>query len=207
MKRLSGIMVLVALLPLGIFAQGGKPKMGTKGATLKQGADTTTVKYVKDGALIDTMPTVKLQEVNVLYFKTPAEWDQYYKYKSRIIKVMPYVKIAKQLYAELQQEKDNSKRREYKRYRKDVEKEMRERFEKELKDLTIGQGEMLFKLINRETGNNSYAIIKEIKGGANAFFAQLLAKHWGYDLKEKYDPQKEKMIELIIKELGPQYSV
>lgn len=181
--------------------------MSAKAIQLKQGADTTPIKYAKESELNDTMPTVKLQEVNVLYFKTPAEWDQYYRYKSRIIKVLPYVKIAKQLYAELEQEKESAKRREYKRYRKDVEKEMRDKFEKELKDLNIGQGEMLFKLINRETGNNSYTIIKEIKGGASAFFAQLLAKHWGYDLKEKYDPAKEKMIELIIKELGPQYSV
>lgn len=207
MKRLSGIMLLFIVLPLGIFAQSTKPKMSAKAAQLKQGVDTTPVKYVKNGELTDTMPTVKLQEVNVLYFKTPAEWDQYYRYKSRIIKVLPYVKIAKQLYTELEQEKESAKRREYKRYRKDVEKEMRDKFEKELKDLNIGQGEMLFKLINRETGNNSYTIIKEIKGGASAFFAQLLAKHWGYDLKEKYDPEKEKMIELIIKELGPQYNV
>ena len=207
MKRLSGIMLLFIVLPLAIFAQSSKPKMSPKAAQLKQGIDTTPVKYVKNGELTDTMPTVKLQEVNVLYFKTPAEWDQYYRYKSRIIKVLPYVKIAKQLYTELEQEKETAKRRQYRHYRKDVEKEMRDRFEKELKDLNIGQGEMLFKLINRETGNNSYTIIKEIKGGASAFFAQLLAKHWGYDLKEKYDPEKEKMIELIIKELGPQYNV
>ncbi|MFN8298739.1 MAG: DUF4294 domain-containing protein [Chitinophagales bacterium] len=207
MKRLSGILLLMIAIELGVVAQTGQPKVSDRGAHLKKKVDTTAVKYVNEVDLTDTMPTVKLQEVNVLYFKTQAEWDQYYRYKSRIIKVLPYVKIAKQLYAELEQEKESAKRREYKRYRKDVEKEMRDKFEKELKDLNIGQGEMLFKLINRETGNNSYTIIKEIKGGASAFFAQLLAKHWGYDLKEKYDPNKEKMIELIIKELGPQYNV
>jgi coproporphyrinogen III oxidase len=123
------------------------------------------------------------------------------------VKVLPYVKIAKQLHAELVAEKENSKKRQYKKYRKDVEKEMRAKFEKELKNLTQGQGEMLFKLINRETGNNSYNLIKDIKGGFQAGILQLLAKRWGYNLKDKYDPNQEKMIELIIKELGPAYNV
>ena len=118
---------------------------------------------------------------------------------------MPYVKIASELYVELREKEDTSKRRDYRHYRKDLEKEMRTKFEKELKDLTKGQGEMLFKLINRETGNNCYKLIKEVKGPVPAWMAQMLAKHWGYDLKETYDPEKEKMIELIIKQLGPNY--
>ena len=81
------------------------------------------------------------------------------------------------------------------------------RFESELKDLTISEGKMLFKLINRETGNNCYRIIKDIKGPFMAWFYQTVAKHWSYDLKENYDPKKERMIELIIKELGPAYNV
>ena len=120
---------------------------------------------------------------------------------------MPYVKVAKQLYVELQEKEDTSSRRVYRHYRKDMEKEMRTRFEAELRDLTISEGKMLFKLINRETGNNCYRIIKELKGTIMAWFYQTVARHWGYDLKENYDPKKERMIELIIKELGPTYDV
>jgi hypothetical protein len=120
---------------------------------------------------------------------------------------MPYVKIAKQLYEELKDEKSAVKKRQYRHYRKDVEKEMRAKFEKELKDLSVGQGEMLFKLINRETGNNAYTIIKELKGSFTAWFYQLVGKRWGYNLKDEYDPNKEKMIEMIIKEMGPAYKI
>jgi hypothetical protein len=155
----------------------------------------------------DSVPTVNLQEVNVISFKNAADWNKYYTYRARIIKVMPYVKIAKELYTELQDKEENSRKREYRHYRKDVEKEMRARFEKELKDLTTGQGEMLFKLINRETGNNCYGLIKDVKGGLVAWFYQTIAKRWGYNLKDNYDPEQEKMIELIIKELGPAYKV
>lgn len=181
----------------------------------KINGNTTTaqdepVKYVTDTSRngnIDTVATINLSDVNVIAFKSKDDWMMYYKYKSRIIKVMPYVKIANQLYAELKAEKENDSKRGYRHYRKDVEKEMRTKFEKELKDLSVGQGEMLFKLLNRETGNNAYYIIKELKGGVTAWFYQLVGKRYGYDLKENYDPQKEKMIELIIRELGPAYNV
>jgi hypothetical protein len=155
----------------------------------------------------DSTPTINLREVEVIAFRNPADWNQYYTYKARILKVMPYVKIARELYAELQDKEENSRKRDYRHYRKDLEKEMRAKFEKELKDLTTGQGEMLFKLINRETGNNCYSLIKEVKGGFLAWFYQTVARRWGYNLKDNYDPEQEKMIELIIKELGPAYKV
>jgi hypothetical protein len=170
----------------------------------------TTSQYLLDTKsvpVIDTIPQVSFREVNIIYFKTDEERQLYYKYKSRIQKVLPYVKIAKQLYAEISQEKETSKKRDYRHFKKDVESEMRKKFEKELKDLTTGQGEMLFKLINRETKNNAYTIIKEIKGGLTAWFYQMVGKRYGYDLKENYDPQKEHLIEMIIKELGPAYNV
>lgn len=172
--------------------------------------DTAEVKYLLDAENLtnnDSTPTVTFSDVNIVSFKTKEDWMMYYKYKSRIQKVLPYVKIARQVYLELKQEKEDEKKRVYRRYRKDVEKEMRAKFEKELKDLTVGQGEMLFKLINRETGNNAYNLIKEVKGSATAWFFQLVGKRWGYNLKDDYDPDKEKMIELIIKEMGAGYNV
>lgn len=207
MKKSMVIILLLVLSGPFLKAQqaGGRPGANKGG---KQLVVDNSVTYITDtAALKDTLPSVALREVDVLYFKTPAEWMQYYKYKSRIEAVLPYVKIAKQLYGELQEQKETAKKREYKHYRKDLEKEMRDKFENDLKNLTIGQGEMLFKLINRETGNNAYSMIKDVKGGATAWFYQVLAKHWGYDLKDKYDPNKEKMIELIIHQMGPAYNV
>ncbi len=155
----------------------------------------------------DTVPVVNFPDVNILTFKTNEEWLEYYRTRARILKVLPYVKVAKGLYVELRENEDTSSRRVYRHYRKDMEKEMRVKFEAELKDLTISEGKTLFKLINRETGNNSYRIIKELKGSFMAWFYQTIARRWGYDLKENYNPKNEKMIELIIKELGPAYKI
>ncbi len=205
--RVLFLLMLQILNCLYSSAQKSKLKVGSPEAA--NNADTA-VKYILDPGDLsgsDTTPTINLNDVTIVSFKTKEDWMMYYKYKSRIRKVLPYVKIAKQLYAELQEEKSTSKKREYRHYRKDLEKEMRAKFEKELKDLNTGQGEMLFKLINRETGNNAYEIIKQVKGGFNAWIMQQLARRWGYNLKDKYDPKQEKMIEMIIKELGAEYKI
>lgn len=203
MKRVVVLSLILSVCSVAIAQT--KPAIGKKG--VKPAEEEVVYSGIADTANIDTLPSVYFSDVPIIAFKTKEDWMQYYKYKSRIIKVTPYVKIARQLYDELQEEKETSKKRAYKRYRKDLEKEMRTKFESELKNLTVGQGEMLFKLINRETGNNAYNIIKDVKGGGAAWFYQLVGKRWGYDLKEKYNPEEEKMIELIIRELGPAYDV
>lgn len=175
-------------------------------ASPKLPADTSA-RYIYDASNATLGDTIKLREVDIVYFKNADQWNEYYKYRSRIEKVMPYVKVAKQMYAEIREEKENSKKRDYRHFRKDLEKEMRGKFENELKNLTVGQGEMLFKLLNRETGNNAYNIIKEIKNPFTAWIYQMIGKKYGYNLKENYDPQKEKMIELIIRQMGPAYNM
>ena len=155
--------------------------------------------------LLDTM--IEFEPVDVVRFRSKEEEILYYKYRSRIRKVIPYVKIAKKLYEELREKEEASKKRAYRKYRKSVEKEMRDKFENELKDLTVGQGQMLVKLINRETGGNCYAIIKDIKGGFSAWGWQIVARRWGYNLKEPYDVRKERLVELAIRSLGQEYQI
>lgn len=165
--------------------------------------DTTRINGIVPDATKDT--TIELHQVNYVTFKNKDDQMEYYKDLSRIRTVLPYVRMSKRIYAQIQQEKANDSKRDYRRYRHDLEKDMKAKFEKELKDLTIGQGKVMVKLINRETGNNCYHIIKDIKGGFSAFTWQIVAKHYSYDLKEEYDPRKEWILELAIKALGPEY--
>lgn len=158
-------------------------------------------------ASADTAVNVTLKDVTVFQFRNPDDEREYWLSVNRIRKVLPYVKMAKQLYLDVSDKKENEKKKDYRHYRKDIEKEMREKFEKELRDLTIGQGKVLVKLINRETGNNCYEIIKDVKGGFSAFTWQIVAKHYDYNLKEKYDPKKEWIMEMAIRSLGAEYSV
>jgi hypothetical protein len=193
MKWITGAFLM--FMVIGAHAQGFDKKAADNGIPI----DTTYG--------LDTSMPVLLKEIDVVRFKNKEDEMEYWKTLSRVRKVMPYVKIAKQLYAEMTAKEEGSKKREFKKYRKDVEKEMRSKFEAELKNLSVNQGKVLVKLINRETGNNCYSIIKGVKGGFSAFVWQIVAKRYDYDLKEQYDPEKEKMIELVIKQLGKEYNV
>ena len=80
-----------------------------------------------------------------------------------------------------------------------AEKEINEEFGGDLRDLTFTQGKILLKLIDRETGNTSYDLVKELRGGFTAFFYQGFARIWGYNLKSDYDPKDEdELIETIV---------
>jgi hypothetical protein len=193
MKWISG--VFLVFMSISAQAQGFDKKAADNGIAI----DTTYG--------LDTSMPVLLKEIDIVRFKNKDEEMEYWKTLSRVRKVMPYVKIAKQLYVEMTQKEEGSKKREFKKYRKDVEKEMRSKFEAELKNLSVNQGKVLVKLINRETGNNCFSIIKGVKGGFSAFVWQIVAKRYDYDLKEQYDPNKEKMIELVIRQLGKEYNV
>lgn len=159
------------------------------------------------GSATDSVKTVVLRSVEILDFKNPLEESQFYRIRRRIQKVLPYVRIAVSLYDQILDEKENSKRRQYRKFRKDVEKDMRGRFESELKNLTVREGEVLVKLINRETGNNCYEIIRDVKGGFSAAIWQVVAKRYNYNLKASYDPAREVLIEKAIRSLGSEYNV
>ena len=93
---------------------------------------------------------------------------------------------------------------ERKAYIKTREKELKKEFSDPLSNLSVYQGKILMKLINRQTGNNCYDIIKEYKGGLNARIYQTVAFFVGGDLKQDWDMQENKIdrqIENIVKEI------
>ena len=72
-------------------------------------------------------------------------------------------------------------------------------FEEELRSLTITQGRLLIKLIDRETGHTSFELVRELRGSFPAFFWQTIARLFGSNLKTKFDPAGEdELIDQII---------
>jgi len=84
-----------------------------------------------------------------------------------------------------------SSEKEKKRMMKQAEDELQAQFGPELKELTFTQGKILLKLIDRQTTNTSYDIVREFRGRFMAFFWQGIGKLFGYNLKTKYDPLRE----------------
>jgi hypothetical protein len=93
-----------------------------------------------------------------------------------------------------------------KKYIKSREKELKKEFADPLEQLSIYQGKVLMKLINRQTGNNCYDIIKEYKGGFTARLWQTVAFFFDSNLKQPYNPNgDEKEMEQIVKEVERMY--
>ena len=86
------------------------------------------------------------------------------------------------------------------------EKELKKEFTDPLTNLSIYQGKVLMKLINRQTGNNCYEIIKEYKGGFTARFYQTVAFFFSTNLKQPYDKSGEDAeMEKIVQEVERMY--
>lgn len=133
---------------------------------------------------------------------------QYDRLRYNIYKVYPYAIIAadvlKDVDVNLAKLEDDRKKR--KEYLKSLERELNKRFKGELENLTITQGQILVRLIDRQTGKNCYSIIKELKGGFSAVVWQSVGLLFGHNLKRVYEPEeRDKDIEYIVSELEANY--
>jgi hypothetical protein len=158
----------------------------------------------------DTIPQSWLPTVEVIAIQS-ARWKNYWRNWTRLRNAVyvtyPYAKTASKLITEVNNQlagiSDEAAR---KRIIKSREKEMKRDFGDKVTSLSVYQGKVLMKLINRETGNNCYEIIKEYKGGFNAGFWQTVAYVFGSSLKQQYDPQGEdNEIEKIVLEVQKLY--
>ncbi len=157
----------------------------------------------------DTIPYIELPTVKYFaprIFNSRAEEIRYTRLVRNVKKVYPYAKLAGIKFHEysklLQGIPSESQKRQITRR---IEQEIKKEFEGELRKLTITQGHILIKLIDRETRHSSYDVLKDFRGTVTALFWQSFGRIFGYNLKTKYDPNGEDyLIEEIIQliELG-----
>jgi len=176
-------------------------------AKAQEGYDYTDKIQVLYGVVFngDTIPLLNVPEISITGHKFNTQQDEYWYnyYLKRVKKVYPYYEIARTVVKELEEEKANAKKKQFKSYKKDKKEELMGEFEKELRDLKVSEGKVLVKMINRETGSDFYELIKEYNGGLKAWIYNIAANHYDYDLKEAYNPTAEenRMLELAIKQV------
>ena len=151
----------------------------------------------------DTLPIIALPEVSIfgpVIFANKMEALIFSRLVYNVKKTYPYAKIvsAKTLeYNRMIASAENKKQR--RQLMKKAEVELKSQFEDDVKNMNEKQGEILIKLIDRETGSSSYELIKEFRGGIVALFYQSFGRLFGYNLKSIYDPKgKDKDIEEIV---------
>jgi hypothetical protein len=152
------------------------------------------------------MPEVEIKEVVVSphpKFPKKSDFRRYERLVYNIKRVYPYALIVRnKLYSVNQDLMDFQTEKERKEYMKKVEKDVFAQYEGDMRQMTITQGRLLIKLIDRETQNTSYTLIKEYRGKFAAAFWQGIARIFGTNLKVQYDPfGEDALIESIILEI------
>lgn len=161
--------------------------------------------YILSGIIIDgdTLPHSTLGQIVVIppmVFKSNDDYIKYRKLIRDVKKVYPYAMLAKDIFGQVTVAMDTIEdKRDQKKFIKSKDQELQSRYTAELKKLTITQGKILIKLIDRETGYTSYDIVKELRGTVSAFMWQQMARMFGSSLKTGFDSEGEdKMINHII---------
>jgi hypothetical protein len=170
------------------------------------------------GAIVyngDTIEAKTLLPVDLYAKYAPGKMSAYAKYnrlRNAVYVTYPYALKASVVLNDINQHLEGiTDKGERRRYIKSREKELKKEFSDPLTNLSIYQGRVLMKLINRETGNNCYEIIKEYKGGLTARFYQTVAFFFSSNLKQPYDPtgddlQIEKFVQEVCRSYGYNYA-
>lgn len=139
-------------------------------------------------------PSIGLDEVVVyqpVQLKSYEEMKKYMLLRRRTLKVYPYAEMASKRFTTLKERLERmDNRRKKKRYAKLIEKYLEGEFKEELKKLTRAEGQILVKLIHRETGITTHALVKTYRNGFRAATYQFTAKLFDIDLKTEFDPTK-----------------
>jgi len=178
MKILNYILIC---FPVFVFAQ-----------QMPVAQDTTAVEYYYIEG--DSIPKkmIELDEVlilNKLNFSSNEEKIKYLILKRKTIKVYPYAKLAADRLTALNERLASLKRKsERKRYTKIIQRYIEDEFSAELKKLTRTEGQILVKLIHRQTGLTTFDLVKELRSGWRAFWYNNTAKLFDISLKKEFDP-------------------
>jgi hypothetical protein len=129
------------------------------------------------------------------------EWNRL---RNAVYVTYPYARTAGTLMNDINSKlKDISNKKEKKKYLKTREKELKNQFGDPISLLSVYQGKILMKLINRQTGNNCYEIVKDYRGGLTARLYQTVAFFFGSSLKQDWDltEKVDRQIENFVKEI------
>lgn len=182
----------------------------TGGAARAQQGDTAQTAGVRlpvgaDGIPVSTLPTVLIERPGLSKAQKrelQRQIREYEKLRRNIQLVYPLARACSEVITkvnnDLEGQTDPAKR---KQYLGQLEKEMFQRYEGRIKNLTITQGKLLIKLIDRECGSSAFTLIDEYRSWRSAAFWQMVAGFFGTSLKSEYSAEKEPLIEHIVREI------
>lgn len=153
-----------------------------------------------------SLPEINIKEVVIVGRPLTGKKFPFYRYQRLIYnlkKVYPYALVVRARLGAINEGLVNiPDERDRKKYLRQAEKDIFGEYEDDVRDMTITQGRLLLKLIDRETLNTSYELIRQYRGNISAAFWQGIARIFGTDLKAEYDPfGEDAVMEIVLKEL------
>jgi len=198
-------MKFIGCLVLFCFAVGIANAQAPKLVPPKAGKNDTILSYltVFDGQMMPWVVAGEVKIVDSRIFKDQADRDNYNRLIYNVRKVWPYARFAGERYQQLQRDLAmTADKKKQKQLIATCDDQIKDMFKREVENMTISQGEVLIKLVDRETGNTSYDLVKQLKGGLDAFMMQSVARLFGHNLKETYDTEEDRDIEAILHQYG-----
>jgi hypothetical protein len=201
-----------------LFLTAKASAVAQKDSTTRQQAPVSIPKYGKNDTLVvpmtvyegDTIPMRILSYVWIRGQMTATmrhRLEEWTRLRNAVYVTYPYAKKAGAIMNEMNLKLAKmTTESEKKAYIKSREKDLKKEFADPITNLSVYQGQILMKLINRQTGNNCYDIIKEYKGSFTARFWQTVAFFFGSSLKQPYDAKgDDKQIEYFVQEIDKMY--
>jgi hypothetical protein len=133
-------------------------------------------------------------------FKSVDEYNRYRKYLRYAAIVYPYAKEAIATFQQLNAETEEMRKGKRKRYAKKLQKDLDDKFEEPLKNLTKTQGKILVKMVERELDTPLYDLIRTYRGGMTAGYWNTASKFWGYDLKHGYIEGEDPILDAVLED-------
>lgn len=166
--------------------------------------------FAVNGLYAQPIEDVNMSNDSIIYkelpnFILPKDFQrQYRRSYTRLKKVYPLALYTKELVYQMDKElAEMESKKEIRKYKKHTQEELKKQFTYVLKDLYTTEGELLMKLIHRETGLTVSEILHKYKGGLQAEIYESIAKLWGQNMDSKYDPDGEDwIIEILIAEIN-----
>jgi hypothetical protein len=174
------------------------------GFTFAQNSVNDTIRLGAVNENGSNYPMIFLPEyIKIAELMDPDERKRRDRLRNDIFVVYPYALTAATILKGVNENLDKlDTRRERKKYLKSIDKTLDNTFKQPLKNLSIDQGHVLIKLIDRQTGQNCYSIIKELKGGFSAVVWQSVGVFFNNNLSRDYDPDdRDKEIETIVRDM------
>lgn len=209
--RLISVFALAIFLATGnAFSQRdtlvGPPEQAPPINIKKWGPNDTII----TGAIYYQNEWMPYKELDMVFVSNMSEKklakyiEEWTRLRNAVYVTYPYARTAGYLMNDINAKMSHMRsKKERKAYLKTREKELKDQFADPLSNLSVYQGKVLMKLINRQTGNNCYEIVKEYRGGVTARVYQTVAFFFGSSLKQEWDTNDkvDRQIENIVREI------